>query len=49
MPKKAAKDATERNIRASNKRDDKLLERIKSLEKRVKDLEAAVGRGEHSE
>lgn len=49
MKKKAAKDATERNVRASNKRDRELIERLKKLEQRVKELEAAVGRGEHTE
>lgn len=33
------KDATIRNVKASNKRDDKLLALIKDLQRRVKALE----------
>ena len=37
-------DATVRNVKASQKRDDALLARIKKLEARVKALEKANGK-----
>lgn len=49
MKKKAPQDLTLRNVQAVNKRLKKMADAITALKRRVKALEAAVGRGEHME
>lgn len=44
MKKPSPKDATERNVKASQKRDDALLERIKKLERQMKEVQKALRR-----